>query len=101
MTSGIVKLPVGLGGTGIPATLTTRNDDTDIRKMPKEAVKRGGGLVVPVIERWNASMRMRPGEPLLELAVPVPLTAASVPATLIVEAKRWIAPPLPPPANIF
>jgi hypothetical protein len=58
VTSGIIKLPVGLDGTGTPATLTTRTLGVRGKKTLNGEAKRAVGKVLPV-NIWRKASKRR------------------------------------------
>ena len=64
VTSGMVKLPVGVEGTGTPSTLTTLSAAGGVvgKTSWNGVAKNTDGLMLPVICRWRPSIRMRPLE---------------------------------------
>src|SRR5205809_5007276 len=102
VTSGMARLPVGLGETGTPATLTTRTEGRSLVKVLKGVALVTFPVIGPVNVSWNASIRTLPVPPLLVLllqpALPEVPAAFNCPEPLIESAANRMAPPLPLPA---
>ena len=54
VTSGMARLPVGLGETGTPATLTTRTEGRSLVKVLKGVALVTFPVIGPVNVSWNA-----------------------------------------------
>jgi hypothetical protein len=110
VTSGIVKLPVGVESTGLNPSasviLTTRINGGGMggKKNASGVEKIAEVVALPVNAIWNAPRRIRPIEPEpplwlepTDVAPKVPPSTLRTPVPLTMGARRWIAPPPPPP----